>query len=194
SMHINEMNSGVYSATKNRGCESLRTPEGRNNAVRPLLDWRREARLAQQYLGPSTVDLDLGDIGNVRRNHDLALLVIAALDLEGVERIDVALRVYDAPGRSRSVRHFEIVGDLQHALTVLDVVAHCPRVGLGPLELGRSVCLHLGGERVDRGQQSQHGENRQYAVDLLHFNSPCESWLRFTVPRSEWRAHPGRGP
>ena len=57
-----------------------------------LLDRRREARLTQQYLSPSTVDLDLGDIGDVRRDHHLALLVIAALDFECVERVDVALR------------------------------------------------------------------------------------------------------
>jgi hypothetical protein len=54
-----------------------------------------------------------------------------------------------------------------------------PGVGFGALEHRGRVHIHLGGERVDRDQQRQHGENRQYAVELLHFDSPCE--LRFQL-------------
>src|SRR6516225_443702 len=104
SMYIKDRDRGVYSTTKKWGCGSLRTPEGRNSFGRDLLHRRRKAGLAEEHLGPSAVDLNLGDVGDVRGNHDFALLRISperALDLESVERIDVALAIDDAPGRRR---------------------------------------------------------------------------------------------
>src|SRR5215468_9634663 len=92
----------------------------REETVLPdLLHRRREARLAEQHLRPSAIDLNLRDVLYIRRNFHFAFLSVRAeraLNFERIERVDVAPAIDYAPGWRRRIRHFEIVGDLQHAL------------------------------------------------------------------------------
>ena len=92
------------------------SPEGRNtcaDAGQFLHHRRTETGLAEQHFGERAVDLHLGDVLDVGRDHGFALL--AALDLERVESVDVALRIHHAPGRRRGVGNLEVRGHSQHA-------------------------------------------------------------------------------
>ena len=106
---------------------------------------------------------------------DLTLFAVAAhnparLDLERIERVNVALGIDNAPGGGGRVGDLEIIGDLQHRFAVLMEKGGHAGIGLGAGELvGLFFTVGLGGERRSRSDhQSAEDGSRQNSGNAFH--------------------------
>src|SRR5260370_1537062 len=116
---------------------------------------RAERSLAEINLRKGAPDLHFGHVFHVLGYNDFFLERFARIRLgfQLVEQIYIAIGIDNLPVRVWRIRHDEVAGERQDAISILDAVSDGARVHFGPLELRRCVRAHLcegGGKAEDQ--------------------------------------------